>query len=83
MKTIILDGGKFKGKETVHSYLKEMFRFPEYYGNNLDALMDCLTDLDEMEITITNADMSDPYTKKVMKVFQRAQQEGEIILHIK
>ena len=32
-------------REEVHSYLKEKFAFPEYYGKNLDALYDCLTDI--------------------------------------
>ena len=83
MREIILDGQKLKDKETVHLYLKEKFQFPEYYGNNLDALMDCLTDLDETEITIIDADISDVYTKKVLKVFDIAEREGEITVHIK
>lgn len=29
----------------LHGYLKECLEFPEYYGNNLDALHDCLTDI--------------------------------------
>ena len=29
-------------KEETHRYLKETFGFPEHYGNNLDALHDCL-----------------------------------------
>ena len=41
---VVLD---FSGAETVreiHERLKEAFGFPEYYGNNWDALHDCLTD---------------------------------------
>ena len=34
-------------KKALHAYLKEKFGFPEYYGNNLDALYDCLTDISE------------------------------------
>lgn len=47
MKRIRLDFGKCSSKQAVHEYLKEQFGFPDYYGGNLDALYDCLTDLAE------------------------------------
>ena len=31
----------------MHQYLKEKLEFPDYYGNNLDALYDMLTSLEE------------------------------------
>lgn len=34
-------------KEMIHSYIADSLGFPEYYGKNLDALYDCLTDIDE------------------------------------
>lgn len=37
-----------------HKYIKEALDFPDYYGENLDALYDCLCDLN-CEIHITNA----------------------------
>ena len=33
-------------KELVHNYIAEKLGFPDYYGKNLDALYDCLTDID-------------------------------------
>lgn len=47
MKKIILDLNASMSKKALHAYLKEKFGFPEYYGNNLDALYDCLTDISE------------------------------------
>lgn len=44
---IVLDGRKMRDKAATHAYLKEQLRLPEYYGNNLDALYDCLTELTE------------------------------------
>ena len=38
MKLIELDLNTFETKEDVHSFLAEEMEFPEYYGNNLDAL---------------------------------------------
>ena len=43
MKTIVLDGNLIK--KDGHKYLKKALDFPDYYGNNLDALYDCLTDI--------------------------------------
>ena len=40
---VIIDGRKMTDKQKLHDYLKEHCNFPEYYGNNLDALYDVLT----------------------------------------
>ena len=42
MKTIILDFLKMKTRWELHEYLKEVFDLPDYYGRNMDALLDCL-----------------------------------------
>lgn len=35
------------GRQLIHEYLKMKFDFPEYYGMNLDAFYECLTDITE------------------------------------
>ena len=42
---IVLDFSKCKYWQQVHDMLKEKFGFPEYYGENWDALWDCLDGL--------------------------------------
>lgn len=40
----------FKGLTTrkeLHEYLKNVLMLPDYYGNNLDALHDCMTERSE------------------------------------
>ncbi|MGB7473904.1 barstar family protein [Trichococcus sp.] len=60
MEIIRLDGGKMTDRKTTHAYLKRKLHFPEYYGNNLDALWDCLTtDFSEKMIIL-----NDPQTVK-------------------
>ncbi|MCI8852904.1 MAG: barstar family protein [Lachnospiraceae bacterium] len=47
MKSCILDGNLIWDKEMLHQELREALGFPAWYGGNLDALYDCLTDLQE------------------------------------
>lgn len=47
MKEIIIDGGKIGTKEELHDAFAEGLDFPHWYGRNLDALHDCLTDIRE------------------------------------
>lgn len=37
----------FETKEEVHDYIAKGLDFPDYYGKNLDALHDCLTDISQ------------------------------------
>lgn len=43
MDKLILEGSKIFNMEEFHKVLKEELDFPDYYGENLDALWDCLT----------------------------------------
>lgn len=47
MDEIIIDEEQFESAADVHAYLAKHLDFPDYYGNNLDALNDCLGDLTE------------------------------------
>ena len=44
MAEIILDGWEIASVEEVHDRFARALSLPEYYGRNLDALFDCLTD---------------------------------------
>lgn len=79
MKRIVLDGARLSDRETVHEYLQEIFSFPDYYGKNLDALYDCLTEMKDVEIEITMPKEVSPYFYKVMRVFKGAEIAGENI----
>jgi len=55
MQSIELDGKLIK--KDGHDYLKKVLNFPDYYGKNLDALYDCLTDIGvNTEIILKNKD---------------------------
>lgn len=76
MKLITLDGNRLSDAAQVHDYLKESFNFPEYYGKNLDALYDCLTDLDDVEITIILPEEDGAIFQKILRVFKSAKREN-------
>ena len=51
---IELDCRQMADKQAVHAYLKQALSLPEYYGNNLDALFDILTEYEEpVELVLT------------------------------
>lgn len=53
MKTIHLNGAEMLDKASTHAYLKKKFALPDHYGENLDALWDCLsTDFSAKKIMI-------------------------------
>lgn len=47
MYKCILDGKLIKDRDTLHGILADLPVFPDWYGRNLDALYDCLTDVHE------------------------------------
>ena len=79
MKQIILDGNILADAAKVHDYLMEMLDFPEYYGKNLDALHDCLTDLEDIEITITAPEEDGAIFQRILRVFKASENENDSI----
>ncbi|WP_224988025.1 barstar family protein, partial [Bacillus amyloliquefaciens] len=43
MLKVIIDGKDVTSTEALHRILKDQLDFPDYYGENLNALWDCLT----------------------------------------
>ena len=67
---IVLDAGRMTDKETSHAYLKEVLELPEYYGNNLDALHDCLEEMTDVEIIVENEENAGNYYRYVARVIK-------------
>ena len=62
-------------KENGHDYIMEALDFPEYYGKNLDALYDCLTEI-ECEIELINSDCVE---KDILDTFTDAASENDFL----
>ncbi len=54
MSAIVLNGSLMKNKKAAFRYLKNALSLPDYFGNNLDALYDCLMDLGPVELQLAN-----------------------------
>lgn len=51
---IELDGREMRDRAATHDYLKEQLHLPDYYGRNLDALYDLLTECGEERTILLN-----------------------------
>ena len=47
-----LDCRKMTDRKAAHAYLKQALALPDYYGNNLDALYDLMTDREEETVLV-------------------------------
>ena len=54
MNRVQLSAAAWNTPEKAHADLAQALNFPEYYGHNLDALHDCLTDMNETQVVITD-----------------------------
>ncbi len=45
MKVYRIQGNNIKNWKTFHSQFKSEMNFPDYYGENMDAWIDCVDDL--------------------------------------
>ncbi|AHD05695.1 barnase inhibitor [Paenibacillus larvae subsp. pulvifaciens] len=80
---ILLDGRKIGNLGQLHTVLKEALELPDYYGNNLDALWDCLTGYVAMPLTIRWVHFQESekklgdHSRLLLQLFRDAEEELE------
>ena len=84
MKTIILDVSAIYDRNELHSSIRNALDLPEWYGMNLDALHDCLTDISEETVVyIINYDLLaeniGEYADRFRRMFLMSQYENRMI----
>lgn len=84
MKKLIIDGRRCKTKQLTWEYLAKKPLFPNWYGNNLDALHDVLTSLCEaVHIRVRYAASLEAnlggYGRTMLRVLREAAAENENI----
>lgn len=53
MRVVKIDSTKILTQQEFHLVFSRLFGFPDYYGANMDAWIDCMTDLDNEEFGMT------------------------------
>lgn len=84
MLTCIIDGNYINDREKLHDALADSLQLPEWYGRNLDALYDCLLDLqEETEIRLLHEEILEQhlghYAVSLEKVINNACHENSRI----
>ena len=72
---IVLNCENLTQRAQAHRYLARMLDLPDYYGKNLDALFDCLTELGGCTIVLNGGaelPRNGGYGAKVLKVLEEA-----------
>ena len=86
VKHYVIDFSEIADRNALHTRLKHALELPEYYGRNLDALYDCLTEMPECTVTLISSDALSSlgqYGKAVLSVFSDAAASSNITLIIK
>ena len=81
MKQITMDCENITTSAQLHMAISQALAFPEYYGKNLDALFDCLTEIcDDTELILLNWHKLEytlkDYSGKLLYVFHCACKEN-------
>ena len=82
MKEIELNGNRMASESAAQEYLFDMFDFPEYYGDDLEAFYDALTDItEETHVTIINREYMEntSYGSRLMWVFEDAASDNDCL----
>lgn len=80
MKKITIDCTPIETPAQLHEQMAQALNFPDWYGNNLDAMFDCLTEVEDTELTLHNWHALEyrlgDYSGKVVYVFHCACEEN-------
>ena len=84
MKELSIASSEFHTVEELQEYIKIGLDFSDYYGENLAALYDCLTESTEpitLEFDVDGFfdDTMKEYFKKIWKVCEDAAEENELL----
>lgn len=77
--TVVLKCENLLQREQAHPYLAQALALPDYYGQNLDALYDCLTDLADHTVILEGAELlreDGGYGAKILNTLEDAARDN-------
>lgn len=81
MNEYFIDCAALTDRTAAHEYLKRALSLPEYYGHNLDALYDCLTEMSgciEL-LDVPAAGQLGEYGQSMLETFRDAARENPML----
>ena len=81
MTKLNLDFSTVKHFSDIHKLIKKAFKFPDFYGENLDALWDCMRDYCEFDLHVIVSGIEHfpddwkEYISKILDVFNDVHNE--------
>ena len=77
MKEITIDCTNIPDVKAMHKALADALSFPQWYGNNYDALHDCLTDIrEDTTLTLLHFAETDSFNEIFRMVFEDSEAEN-------
>lgn len=82
MRELTIDGKFMQSKKAMYLHLTRVFSLPSYFGNNLDALWDVLTENEEeTQVNFINANLArenlGAYGEKLLSLFEKLEGDYE------
>jgi ribonuclease inhibitor len=79
LNKVVIQGSRLTDKNILHKILKQELQLPAHYGENLDALWDCLTADIKLPVTIEwvdfkkSKDLLGDYAENTLEIFKEAE----------
>lgn len=79
LNKVVIQGSKLTDKNILHQILKQELKLPAHYGENLDALWDCLTADIQLPVIIEwvdfqkSKDLLGDYAENILEIFNEAE----------
>ena len=86
-KPIVFDFDKILSMKSFYKACKEQLQLPDYFGNNLDALWDCITGFIDLPVAVSFINITPYHLEKFEKqvaLFRDAEKEldGELTFEV-